>query len=656
MAGLFVSYPSLSGSGGGGGLSSISFSIGVLDGGTINQNGASVSSNSIFLQSFTATFPGLVNSASQTFGGVKTFSSAPNFSSLTASAILRLDGSKNVIVGSVSLTNDVTGNLPLSQTQGSLSLTTQVVGILPAANLPLISLIMGSVSLTNQVVGILPATNIGSTTGTPYIVGAIDSVATSLNGGVIGSNSLYFQSASTTMPGLMNTSTTQSFTGIKSFVRLGVNNTSGNAGLFVVSSGLATNSLTIQGLSGQTSLGLNVIDSAGNPKVVYDYNAGAFRLFVNASETAECNFDNRATVVTGATSSGSAVRFNFICADQSAVAAGRGGGIAFGATVTGTTTVTEYGYVWATKNNANAGDDDGTLHFASRNNASGKAQRCLDMDQNGNSQFYGNILMSGVVSGAITHSAGSTVAAYQVVWPSSQGSSTSTAIINDGFGNLSFKPLTPTKQLFTSTGSNSYFTPAGCKFIKVTVVGGGGGGGGTASTAASAGGGGGGGGGGTAIKWITPTTLQVFAILVGAGGPGGTAGNNAGANGSTSSFGGATAQGTFGVGGGGSAGNVTTPAFSSIGALGGVGSGGDINVPGSPGLPGTVLATTQAISGSGGNSYFGSGANSVFGTNAGLNAVNNSGGGGSGGAEISNGGAVAGGNGAAGLILIEEFY
>lgn len=654
MAGLFVSYPSLSGSGGGGGLSSISFSIGVLDAGTINQNGASVSSNSIFLQSFTATFPGLVNSTSQTFSGVKTFAIAPILNSLTASAILRLDGSKNITVGSVSLTNDVTGNLPLSQTQGSLSLTTQVVGILPAANLPPLSGITGSISLTTQVSGLLPQSNIGSLSAS-YSVAAIDTAATSLNGGVIGSNSLYFQSASTTVPGLMNTSTTQSFTGLKSFVKLGVNNTSGNAGLFVVSSGLATNTVTIQGLSGQTSLGLNIIDSAGNPKVVYDYNAGAFRLFVTATEAAECNFDNRATVVTGAISSGSVARFNFICADQSTIGAGKGGGIAFGASQTGSSSITEFGYVWATKNNANAGDLDGSLHLASRNNATGKAQRAISIDNLGNSQFFGNILMSGATSGAMTHSVGSTVTAYQVTWPGSQGSSTSTAVINDGFGNLSFKPLTPTKQIFTTVGSASYFTPAGCRFIKVTAVGGGGGGGGTASVAASAGSGGGGGGGGTGIKWFSPTASQVFALIVGAGGPGGASGNNAGINGSLSSF--STVSGFAGAGGGGSSGAFTTAACAGTGGTGGTSTGADISIPGMYGGNGLILiATSQAISGGGGNSSVGGGAINVINNGGGINPATNSGGGGSGAVEVNNGGAAAGGNGAAGLILVEEFY
>src|SRR5215831_3587900 len=54
----------------------------------------------------------------------------------------------------------------------------------------------------------------------------------------------------------------------------------------------------------------------------------------------------------------------------------------------------------------------------------------------------------------------------------------------------------PTRQIFTSAGSGTYTTPAGCRAILVEVVGGGGGGGGvnvgTSGQVAAAGGGGGG--------------------------------------------------------------------------------------------------------------------------------------------------------------------
>lgn len=65
-------------------------------GSTPSANGASLSGQVLTLQPADNTHPGGVSILAQTFAGVKTFSSAPNFSSLTASTALVLDGSNNV--------------------------------------------------------------------------------------------------------------------------------------------------------------------------------------------------------------------------------------------------------------------------------------------------------------------------------------------------------------------------------------------------------------------------------------------------------------------------------------------------------------------------------------------------------------------------------
>lgn len=98
--------------------------VGVINAAAASLNGAVIGSSSLYLQAASATNPGLVSSNNQTFAGVKTFSSAPNLSSLSASAILALDGSKNIVVSSVDLTSQVTGSLPV----------TRLSGILPVAN------------------------------------------------------------------------------------------------------------------------------------------------------------------------------------------------------------------------------------------------------------------------------------------------------------------------------------------------------------------------------------------------------------------------------------------------------------------------------------------------------------------------------------------
>lgn len=110
---------------------------------------------------------------------------------VTASAPLRSDASGLPVAGSVSLTLDVTGNLPLSQTSGSLSLISQVVGNLPlsqtsgsislvnqvSGNLPL-SQTSGSISLVFQVSGVLPAAN---TAGLNALSGSV-SLTTQVSG------------------------------------------------------------------------------------------------------------------------------------------------------------------------------------------------------------------------------------------------------------------------------------------------------------------------------------------------------------------------------------------------------------------------------------------------------------------------------------------
>lgn len=57
----------------------------------------------------------------------------------------------------------------------------------------------------------------GSSVGVPYIIAPLDSAAASPNGGVIGSNAFYFQSASQVNPGLVS-SAGQTFSGTKKFI------------------------------------------------------------------------------------------------------------------------------------------------------------------------------------------------------------------------------------------------------------------------------------------------------------------------------------------------------------------------------------------------------------------------------------------------------
>lgn len=134
MATTYTRYPSVTGGTTTGSVTGVPYNIGPLDGAPLSPNGGTIGSANFYFQSATATFPGLVGSGSQTFAGVKTFNASPIIVPLSPNAVVLTDSSSKLASGSVSLTSQVTGNLPISQTSGSVSLTSQVSGILPNAN------------------------------------------------------------------------------------------------------------------------------------------------------------------------------------------------------------------------------------------------------------------------------------------------------------------------------------------------------------------------------------------------------------------------------------------------------------------------------------------------------------------------------------------
>lgn len=203
--------------------------------------------------------------------------------------------------------------------------------------------------------------------------------------------------------------------------------------------------------------------------------------------------------------------------------------------------------------------------------------------------------------------------------------------------------------VFTSSGTWTKAT-LNPKFVKVTVVGGGGAGGGASATGVGEGASGAGGaGGGCSIKRILAASLGTTeTVTVGTGGVA-VSGNNGG-NGVTSSFGShATATG----GTGGALGNNTAGSTASAGGLGGVGSSGDVNFNGSDGSVSQVIGGSPLRTGAGGSSYLGGTIQSV---NLTGQAGKLYGGGGSGAQVPASTTAKAGGNGAAGIVIVEEFY
>lgn len=200
------------------------------------------------------------------------------------------------------------------------------------------------------------------------------------------------------------------------------------------------------------------------------------------------------------------------------------------------------------------------------------------------------------------------------------------------FQLLSKTPIvTPTTQVVTASGT--WTKPAGLKYAIVEVVGGGGGGGGVSTATTS---GGGGGGGGYSKKIIAAASLGATeTVTVGAAG---TAGGTGGTGGTTSF--GAHCQATGGAGG----------TSGDAGGAGGVGSGGDINIAGQGGGSGNAASVGG---GQGGSSVLGGGAAGGDYPSDG-SAGGAYGGGGSGSA--STGSVRPGGAGAAGVVIIQEFY
>ena len=100
--------------------------VGTIDSQAKSADGLVISGANIYAQTADPGFPGVLSTGTQTIAGVKTFSSAPNLSSLTALRPLKLDALNNVISTLINLasSNDITGVLPtLSGGTGQSSYT-----------------------------------------------------------------------------------------------------------------------------------------------------------------------------------------------------------------------------------------------------------------------------------------------------------------------------------------------------------------------------------------------------------------------------------------------------------------------------------------------------------------------------------------------------
>ncbi len=228
-----------------------------------------------------------------------------------------------------------------------------------------------------------------------------------------------------------------------------------------------------------------------------------------------------------------------------------------------------------------------------------------------------------------------TLTAPNITSPSTTGTDSGVETLTNktiGAGGLS--GLTPSPQIFTSSGT--FTIPAGVTAAKVTVVAGGGAGGG--SDAGNTKSGAGGSSGSVGIKWLSGLTPgNTLIVTVGTGGLG--ASNAAGNNGNASSVASGTQTITSITTTGGNGGQSVGVFPSSYTPIVAQGTGGDINAKSSAGYP----ALSTAVPGGGGQSIFAAGSE--------LGASGQFGGGGAG---IANQGInVAGGNGGNGIVIFE---
>jgi hypothetical protein len=203
-----------------------------------------------------------------------------------------------------------------------------------------------------------------------------------------------------------------------------------------------------------------------------------------------------------------------------------------------------------------------------------------------------------------------------------------------------FPRKAPTKQVFTSTGANTYTKPWDLLWAKVQVQAGGGGSGGNDDTVPGVSGAGG--GGGYTEKLLDASTIgPTETATVGAGGIAGTSGGGAGGTGGTSSFGSHCSA----TGGGGGAGMDAGAPNGSVG-IGGTGTGGDFSITGGAEYAGA--STSSTLNRTGGSAHLGFG---------GRQETNGSDyGGGAGGRQTSGGGPEAGSVGGKGIVIVEEHY
>lgn len=663
---------------------------GALDGASSNAKGITVGSNTVYLQSAGATFPGVVTSASQTFAGVKIFNSAPRITGFVA-APLRTDGS---------------GNL----TSGSTNLTNEVVGILPAANTSPLSSLSGSVSLTAQVSGILPLLN-GGTSLSTMLPFSVHSNNTSTPNTLASNQSIVLGAQTFVDPAIAVQATSSASLYFQHIIQ-NVSTGSQSSTDYIVNNNLGTSS------SNYTDLGMNSSTFTGNGSLAI---AGAGYLYTQGGDLVIATQSNNTLRFLTNNSSQDALQINtsnFMVVPQfsgsgvvvSSGAAGLLGKVTIIPPAMGGSTGSNTGDISlaavGASPNANAATISAgqVLNLQPYSNTLPGVTTTAAQSAAGAKAFTTSVQSPSVIVGSITFTQSAAGATYSLTYPANQGALNQALTNSSGTGVLAWSSVltnpmtalgdlivgsssgTPVRMIgsigstsylsqtgsggssnfptwtpfrpplltkYTNVGSATHTMAATTLYAKVRVVGGGGGGAGGGTAAGSGGGEGG-------------ASLFGTSLISANGGGGGAFLASVGSSGGSASLG----IGPVGIavtGGKGSAGGGGSVNTSAAGVAGGVnpmgGNGGGGATSGGPGA-----ANTGAGGGGGGN---GGAINSVAGASGaaggfveaylyaptvssagGVFAVSVGGGGTAGGAGTSGGAGAAGGT---GLVEVIEF-
>lgn len=682
-------------------------SVGTFDSGTPAANGASISSNALLLQSASATVPGLINTSTQTIAGVKTFSSA-----LYANAGLDISAAGTLSIGTSNATTINIGNAgatvnivgtTLYENVTQLQVTDPLItlnkggGAGSAANsgieLEENSVITGYVETSaDRNSWILKAPNTaGDATITPGAGGITLNQSShnpvtigTANGLSLSTQVLSMDLASATLTGTVST-TTQTFAGAKTFngdttinanfILAGTVNSSltganaripshtaatvtfTNASLTSIASanngGVASghllclvnatgSTITIVNNYGGAAAGEAILTGANGDILIP--NNSAFMLQYNSTASAWLCIVSQGrfmgTIDSQTKSANGAVQVGNQLVMQTADATYPGLVSTSSQTLAGAKTFSTAPILSsltaslplkldASKNitsaaiNLSGSEITSTLPLA--NGGTGQTTKAAAFDALSPMTTVGDIIYGGT-SGTGTRLAAGTSGQY---------------LKSNGAAAPSWATFTvPTVQRFTS-GSGTYTTPANVKWIRIKMVGGGGGGGGGASSGATDGTNGG------------NTTWDSTLLVANGGAKGLKDGGNGGAGGTTSNTAGPTIIQSFTGGAGHDAQISVSGGFLS----GGVGGGTPFGFSG---------GSVSANSGQGGRGGYASGAvNSGAGGGSGgyIEAIISSpassysyavGAGGTAGAGGSGGGNAYAG--AAGIIIVEEYY